>query len=158
MFCFNHLVINHGKFWTQRWPSMWDVSPAAFGLPQWLCWICLSQMHARWRQYWLGPFHKSPVPQSSISCWAYRHDQHGLFYLGHWIGAILSMWSMRPELVPMWMGLLSRLTERLRRGQPVASHSVSALHRCPRHPDSWSIDSYELCKRDHWNCNCRWWV
>ena len=109
----------------------------------------------RW-QYVLGFLLKSQVPQSSISCWAHRHDQHGLFYLGHWIGSVLSMWSMRPELVPMWMGLLSRLAERSRRGKPVVSHSVSTLHRCPRHPDSWSIDSYELCKRDHWNCNCRW--
>ena len=113
------------------------MSPAAFGLSQWLCWIRVLQMHARWRKYWLGSLHKSKVSQSSISCWAHRHDQHGLFYLGHWTGAVLSMWSMRPELLPMWMGLLPRLTGRLRRGQPVASHSVSALHQHMYHPDPW---------------------
>ena len=119
--CQNFVAINHGKLWTQRRSSMWDMPSAAFGLPQWFRWIGVSQMHARWRQYVLGFLLKSQVPLSSISCWPHRHDQHSWFHFGHWIGEVLPMRWLRPELVPLWMGLLPRLTARsmgATRGKP----------------------------------------
>ena len=39
-------------------------------------------MHARWWQYVLGFLLKSQVPQSSISCWPHRHNQHCWFHFG----------------------------------------------------------------------------
>ena len=108
------VIIHHEKFQTHRRSSLRDMSRIACSLPWWCRWIlgnnAVLSMRARRRKFGMDSFHKPPVPQPFISCWACRHVFDSLFYLGNWIGTILSMWPMRPKLVSTWMGLLSRLT------------------------------------------------